>query len=292
MKEKAYELVDYGNFVDAEDKIREIRKFLSEKMELKNPKIIFDISYDAEKQIWVMSGAVDKQVMDRRQNLYLTVYDMQGNIHSTLTFSDTKQGDLYTQWYAPTEPGLYVVILQWQNNQASQIVDVPEKTRTKHSSEDLKNVDYAREFEELRSFIETFGGTNYIANKERFEPVINEIRNSLHNKDFSTSSSKLKELHGLIERYLPSRSNTAVIDAYVEGDKLYVSGAIYKTIAFSEDIYVDIFDQKGNHVEEIRLKDNASGYFNQVMSRPFEPGIYVAQLQYHDLTVSDFFRVN
>lgn len=292
MKEKAYELVDYGNFVDAEDKIKEIREFLSENMELKNKKIIFDISYDAEKQIWVMSGAVDKQVMDRRQNLYLTVYDMRGNTHSTLTFSDTKQGDLYTQWYAPTEPGLYVVVIQWQNNQASQIVDIPEKTTVKHSSEDLKNVDYAREFEELQSFIETFGGTNYVVNKGRFDPVINEIRNSLHNKDFSTSSSKLKELHGLIERYLPSRSTTAVIDAYVEGDKLYVSGAIYKTIAFSEDIYVDIFDQKGNHVEEIRLKDNASGYFNQVVSRPFESGTYVAQLQYHDLTVSDFFRVN
>ncbi|MEM3064663.1 MAG: hypothetical protein QW177_04750 [Candidatus Nitrosotenuis sp.] len=292
MKEKAYELVDYGNFVDAEEKIEEIRQFLSENMVLKNKKIIFDITYDAEKQIWVMSGAVDKQVMDRRQNLYLTVYDMQGNTHSTLAFSDTKQGDLYTQWYAPTEPGLYVVVLQWQNNQASQIVDVPEKTTTKHSSEDLKNVDYAREFEELQSFIQTFGGTNYVANKGRFDPVISELKNSLHNKDFSTSSSKLKELRSLIERYLPSRSATAVIDAYVEGDKLYVSGAIYKTIAFSEDIYVDVFDQKGNRVEEIRLKDNTSGYFNQVISRPFEPGTYVAQLQYHDLTVSDFFRVN
>jgi hypothetical protein len=292
LKESAYELVDYGNFVDAEDKIKEIREFLAEKMELKNKKIIFDISYDAEKQIWVMSGAVDKQLMDRRQNLYLTVYDMQGNTHSILEFSDTKQGDLYTQWYAPTESGLYVVVLQWQNNQASQIVDVPEKTTVKHSSDDLKNVDYAREFEELKSFIETFGSTNYVANKGRFDPVINEIRASLQSKDFSTSSSKLKELQGLIERYLPSRSTTAVIDAYVEGDKLYVSGAIYKTIAFSEDIYVDIFDQKGNHVEEIRLKDNASGYFNQVLSRPFAPGTYVAQLQYHDLTVSDFFRVN
>lgn len=78
----------------------------------------------------------------------------------------------------------------------------------------------------------------------------------------------------------------------MEGDKLYVSGAIYKTIAFSEDTYVDIFDQKGNHIEEIRLKDNASGYFNQVISRPFDAGTYVAQLQYHDLTASNFFRVN
>jgi hypothetical protein len=292
LKEKAYELVDYGNFVDVEDKIKEIREFLSDKMELKNKKIIFDISYDAEKQIWVMSGAVDKQLADRRHNLYLTVYDMQGNTHSTLKFSDSKQGDLYTQWYAPTEPGLYVVVLQWQNNQASQIVDVKEKTTPAHSKDDIKNVDYAREFEELKSFIETFGGANYAANKARFDPVMNDIRDALHSKDFSTSASKITELTGLMERYLPSRSTTAVIDAYVEGDKLYVSGAIYKTIAFSEDIYVDIFDQSGERIKEIPLKDTASGYFNQVVSIQLEPGIYVAQLEYHDLTVSDFFRVN
>ncbi len=171
-------------------------------------------------------------------------------------------------------------------------MDIPEKTTQKLNDDDLKNVDYAREFEELQSFIETFGGSNYVSNKARFDPVINEIKDSLHNKDFSTSSSKLKELQGLIERYLPNRSTTAVIDAYVEGDKLYVSGAIYKTIAFSEDIYVDIYDQKGEHVMEIPLKDHASGYFNHVISKPFASGTYVAQLQYHDLTVSDFFRVN
>ncbi len=292
LKEKAYELVDYGNFIDVEDKIKEIRSFLSDNLELKNRKIIYDISYNPEKQIWIMSGALDKQVDDRRQNLYLTVYDMQGNTHSTLTFSDSKQGDLYTQWYAPTEPGLYVVVLQWQNNQASQIVDVPEKDMPSHSSDDIKNVDYAREFEELENFIDTFGGANYASNKARFDPVLSDIRTALHNKDFSTSSSKITELKGMIERYLPSRTTTAIIDAYVEGDKLYVSGAIYKTIAFSEDIYVDIFDQKGNRIEEIPLKDTASGYFNQVISKSFEPGVYVAQLQYHDLLVSDFFKVN
>jgi hypothetical protein len=291
-KQKAYEMVDYGNFVDVESKIKEIRAFLSDRLELKNKKIIFDISYDAEKQIWVMSGAVDKQLSDRRQNLYLTVYDMQGNTHSTLKFSDSKQGDLYTQWYAPTEPGLYVVVLQWQNNQASQIVDVKEKSTSIHNKDDIKNVDYAREFEQLESFIETFGSTNYNANKARFEPVIDDIQDALHNKDFSTSAAKITELKSLIERYLPSRSTTAVIDAYVEGDNLYVSGAIYKTIAFSEDIYVDVFDQAGERVKEIPLKDTASGYFNQVISLPLEPGIYVAQLEYHDLIVSDFFRVN
>jgi hypothetical protein len=121
--------------------------------------------------------------------------------------------------------------------------------------------------------------------------VIGDIRDALHSKDFSTSAAKITELKGLIERYLPSRSTGAIIDVYAEGDKLYVSGAIYKTIAFSEDIYVDIFDQTGNRIKEIPLKDTSSGYFNQVVSIPLGPGIYVAQLEYHDLIVSDFFRV-
>ncbi len=292
LKEDVYELVDYGNFVDADKKINEIRRYLSDKLELQNKKIIFDISYDLEKQIWVMNGAVDKEIMDRRTNLYLTVYDMQGEIQSTLKFSDTKQGDFFTQWHAPTEPGLYVVMLQWQDAQASQIVDVPEKTTPSHTREDLKNVDYAREFEELKSFIETFGGANYEANKRIFDPILNEIKTALHNKDFSTSSSRISELQNMIERYLPARSRTAVIDAYVQDGNLYLSGAIQKTVAFREDIYVDIFDQKGNRVDEIPLKDTAAGYFNQVLSKPYQKGIYVAQLQYHDLMVSDFFRVN
>jgi hypothetical protein len=292
LKENAYELVDYGNFVDADNKIEEIRNYLSDKLELKNKKIIFDISYSPEKGIWIMNGAVDKEIMDRRGKLYLTVYDMSGKLHSTLEFSDTKQGDFFTQWHAPTKSGLYVVMLQWQNNQASQIVDVQDKTAPTHTEEDLKNVDYAREFEELESFIETFGGSNYDANKRLFDPVLNEIRTALHNKDFSTSAAKISELQKMIERYLPNRSRTAVIEAELQDGKLYLSGAIQKTIAFSEDIYIDIFDQKGNRVDEILLKDTNSGYFNQVVSKSYQRGIYVAQLQYHDLIVSDFFQVN
>lgn len=292
IKENAYELVDYGNFVDADKKIKEIRDYLSDKLELENKKIIFDISYDPEKQIWVMSGALDKEISDRRANLYLTVYDMDGRSHSTLEFSDTRQGDFFTQWHAPTEPGLYVVMLQWQNNQASQIVDVQEKTTPTLTKDDLENVDYAREFEELKTFVDTFGGANYVSNKARFDSIFDEIKTALHNKDFSTSSTKISELQKMIERYLPNRSKTAVIEAYVQDDKLYLSGAISKTVAFSEDIYIDIFDQKGNRVDEIPLKDTASGYFNQVISKPYTAGTYVAQMQYHDLIVSDFFRVS
>ncbi|WP_157832461.1 hypothetical protein [Candidatus Nitrosotenuis chungbukensis] len=292
LMQNAYDLVDYGNFVDADVKIKALRNFLSENLVLHNKKIIFDISYEPEKEIWVMSGALDKQIMGARQNLYLTVYDMDANVHSTLKFSDTRQGELFTQWYAPIEPGLYVVTLQWQDVQASQIVDVPEKSSGVYDPDDLKNVDMAREFEELQSFIDTFGSSGYGANAAKFDPVISEIKTALHNKDFSSASANLSELRGLIERYLPTRAPNAVIEAYVQDGKLYLSGAIQKTIAFSEDIYVDIYDQKGNRVDEIPLKDNASGYFNQVISKPYLAGTYVAQLEYHDLIVSDFFHVN
>lgn len=292
LKQNAYDLVDYGNFVDADIKIKELRKFLSDNLVLSNKKIIFDISYNPEKEIWVMSGALDKQSMGTRQNIYLTVYDMEANVHSTLKFSDTRQGDLFTQWHAPIEPGLYVVTLQWQDVQASQIVDVPEKSSNTYESDDLKNADLAREFEDLQSFIDTFGSSGYTANAAKFDPVISEIKTALHNKDFSSASAKLSELHNLIERYLPIRARNAVIEAYVQDGKLYLSGAIQKTVAFSEDIYVDIYDQKGNRVDEIPLKDNASGYFNQIISKPYLTGTYVAQLAYHDSTVSDFFHVD
>ncbi|MEM3089359.1 MAG: hypothetical protein QXY22_02200, partial [Candidatus Nitrosotenuis sp.] len=69
-------------------------------------------------------------------------------------------------------------------------------------------------------------------------------------------------------------------------------GAIQKTLAFSEDIFIDIFNQKGERVDEIPLKDSASGSFNQVINKKYPRGTYVVQLQYHDLIVSDFFRVN
>lgn len=292
LKEKAYDLVEYGNFVDVDSTINEIRDLLAEKLEMPNKRIIFDISYDPQKQIWVMSGAVDKQIMDRRENLYLTVYDMKGNAHSHLKFSDTKQGEFFTQWYAPSEPGMYVVVLQYQSYKASQIVDVRDKNAPSFSASDMKNVDYAREYEDLKAFVETFGGDNYDANKALFDGVMSEIESALNKKDFSTSQSKISELKSMIERYLPNRSRTAIIEAHVQDGKLYLSGAIYKTLAFSEHIYVDVFDQTGSRVDEIQLKDSASGYFNEVVSKNYPSGIYVAQLQYHDTMVSDFFRVN
>ena len=76
-----------------------------------------------------------------------------------------------------------------------------------------------------------------------------------------------------------------------DDDKLVVSGAVQKTIAFREDLFVDIYDQKGILVDEIALKDNSSGLFTEVLSQPFDSGVYVVQLQYHDVRVTDFFNV-
>ena len=76
-----------------------------------------------------------------------------------------------------------------------------------------------------------------------------------------------------------------------DDDKLIVSGAVQKTIAFREDLFVDVYDQRGTLIEEIALKDNSSGLFTETVSRSFEPGVYVTQLQYHDVVVTDFFNV-
>ena len=78
------------------------------------------------------------------------------------------------------------------------------------------------------------------------------------------------------------RSRVAIVEAIYDDDKLIVSGAVQKTFAFSEDLFVDVYDQRGNLVEEIALKDNSSGLFTEVISQAFDSGVYVTQLQYHD----------
>ncbi len=294
MTDEASELIDYGNFIDAESKLKEIRTYLNEYLPLNNANIIYDIEYDQEKNIWIMEGAVNKpdglRKKEMRQDLYVTVYDGAGNIHSTLEFTDTRNGDFFTQWRAPTEPGLYVVMLQYMNSKATQIVNVVDKSERTYDSEELDTLELAREFEELKSFLEQFGGRNY--DDSRFESALNEIKIGLANRDSEQVDAKLDELKRLIERYLPMRSPSAVIEAQFDNDKLILSGAVRKTLSFSEDLFIDIFDQRGNLVNEVALKDGASGHFSKVISQPFLPGVYVVQLEYHDLTVTDFFSVN
>lgn len=290
MLSEANRLIDYGNFVDTESKIFELGQFLSEHLVLNNPRIIYDISYDNEKNIWVIQGAVDKPVFDRREPLYATVFNMDGTIHSSLEFTDTKHGDFYTQWIAPTDPGLYVVMLQYQNSKATQIVYVKERFGNTFSETDLNMVELARDFEDLKIFIEKFGGNAYL-DDPRFTTTLRDIELGLTSKDAKKVDDKLNDLKSLIEKYLPLRSRSAVIEVQFDNDRLIVSGAVQKTLAFREDLFVDIFNQQGDLIDSITLKDNSSGLFNEVISHPFASGVYVAQLQYHDVVVNDFFIV-
>ncbi len=286
----AYDLIEIANFVDAESKITEIGDYLSEHLVLRNPSIFYDISFDAEKDIWVITGATEKSAFDRRENLYVTVYNMDGSTHSSMEFTDTKQGNFYTQWVAPTESGLYVVMLQYKASKATQIVHVEEEFDNQYKESDLDMVALAREYNELESFAKRFGGENYDDNP-RFASVINEIKTGLANRDAENVDENLDELKIIIERYLPTRSRVAVVEALYEDDKLVVSGAVQKTIAFREDLFVDVYNQSGERVDEIALKDNSSGLFTEVLSKPFDSGVYVVQLQYHDVIVTDFFNV-
>jgi hypothetical protein len=285
----AYELAEIGNFVDLEAKILEIGQFLAEHLVSDNKKIIYNISYDLEKEIWVLRGAVEKSRFDDRENLYVTIFNMDGSKHSNLKFTDTKHGDFYTQWIAPAESGLYFVTLQYQNVKATQIINIEEEFDTVYSESDYDMVELARDFEELQTFVEKFGGENYDG-ESRFSKVIGDIKLGLANRDAENVDEKLEELKRLIERYLPIRSRAAIIEAQYDGN-LVLSGAVQKSLAFREDLFVDIFDQQGDLIESIALRDNSSGRFNELVQIPFEPGVYVAQLEYHDVIVTDFFNV-
>ena len=119
--------------------------------------------------------------------------------------------------------------------------------------------------------------------------MINQIESAFKDKDAENVDDCLDELKIIIERYLPMRSWVAVVEAIYD-DKLIVLGDVQKTLAF-RDLFVDVYNQKGTLIEEIVLNDNSSGLFTEVLSRSFEPGLYVTQLQYHDVFVSDFFNV-
>jgi hypothetical protein len=179
-------------------------------------------------------------------------------------------------------------MLQYQDSKATQIVHVPDRFDDVYSPSYLDIVELARDFEELKTFIEKFGDST---NTDKLSSTLNDIKLSLTSKDVNKADSKLNDLKLLIEKHLPIRSRSAVIEVQYENNSLVVSGAVQKTLAFREDLFVDVFDQRGNLIESITLKDNSSGLFNEVLSRPFDSGVYVAQLQYHDVIVTDFFTV-
>ena len=121
--------------------------------------------------------------------------------------------------------------------------------------------------------------------------VINEIKFGFTDRNAESVNDNLDELKTIIERYLPIRNTAAPIQAEYDGDKLAISGRLFKIVQFSEDLFIDIYDQRSNLVEEIALRDDSTGLFNEVISQPFDSGVYVVQLQYHNLIVTDFFNV-
>ena len=291
LKNEASDLLDQGNFVGAEAKISEIKNYLTNYLKLNNARIIFNVDYDQENQIWVLQGYLDKPIMDRRHKLHVTVYEMDGTASEKIEFYDTKDGAFYTQWQAPAEPGLYVIMLEYLELQGSQIISIEERKTSDYSTSDLVKADLSQDFEELKDFVEKFGGSNLAKHQSKFDAVYFDITSALGVNALEEADEELSELKRLIERYLPVRSRTAVIDVEYSESQWRISGAVQKTISFSEDLFVDIFDQKGERVKEIALKDSTSGKFDEIVSQPLEPGIYVAQLQYHDLIVSDFIRI-
>ena len=57
-----------------------------------------------------------------------------------------KQGNFFTQWVAPVDPGLYVVMLQYKDSKASQIVHIEEEFAYEYDAADLSMVELTREF--------------------------------------------------------------------------------------------------------------------------------------------------
>ena len=289
----AYDQIEYGNFIDAESEIRSIGQYLSDNLPLKNPGIIYDISYDQERDIWTLQGAVDKRDADEREDLYVAIYDMDGNRHSFLEFTDTRAGDFFTKWEAPTDPGLYVVMLEYRDAKASQIAHIVDETVREPRAAEYGSVEAARRFEDLKKFMDRFGGGRQDSNP-RFAPVIQEIRADLADRKVAEAEESLDYLEHLIERYLPVRSRAAVIDAQYDGtgNTLVISGAVQKLLVFGEDLFVDVYDQGGDLVKSVSLKDDGiDGVFGESVSVKLEPGMHVALLEYHDLTVTDFFLV-
>jgi hypothetical protein len=193
MLNTASDYVVQGNFLGADSKIKEMNQHLRNHLVLQNKRIIFNSEYDPENGLWILQGYVEKPDMDRRERIYVTVYSMDGEKHSSLQFSDTKHGEFFTQWEAPVEPGLYVIMLQYQNVQASQLVNVDEKIDRTYSSSDLERISISEDFEQLKNFVEKFGGANLSTNSDKFEGVFGKITTALADQNLEKADAKLSD---------------------------------------------------------------------------------------------------
>ena len=287
LRDEAYEAADYGNFAGAEEMIAELGAFLEAHLAATDPRIIYEIDYDGGHDTWVLSGHLDKS-SPLREKISVTVYRGDSSVHSGLRFTDTREGAFYTQWRAPAEPGLYVVMLEWSGSSASRLLYIADEPSFEYSPADADAASVAREFAELESFAERFGSE---AAMPRIAPVMSDIRAALESGGAGRAAGKLAELRAAIDRHLPERSREAVIDAQYASGQLVVSGAVLKTLEISEDLFVDVYGQSGSRVHEIALRDSASGHFSEAVPLALPPGIYVVELHYHDLSTTDFFIV-
>ena len=287
LRDEAYEAADYGNFAGAEEMIAELGAFLEARLAATDPRIIYEIDYDGGHDTWVLSGHLDKS-SPLREKISVTVYRGDSSVHSGLRFTDTREGAFYTQWRAPAEPGLYVVMLEWSGSQASRLLYVADAPSFEYSQADADASDVARRFAGLEAFAERFGSA---ASMGRVDAILSEIRGSLAAGNSGHAAGNLDGLRAAIDRYLPERSREAVINAQYAGGQLVVSGAVLKTLSVSEDLFVDVYDESGARVHEIALHDSTSGHFSEAAAVALPPGIYVVELHYHDLSTTDFFIV-
>lgn len=291
--------VAHGNFVAAHDSITAAYEYAQEHLDIEHNSVIYDIGYVPALRTWLIEGFVEKQQFDRREDISIVVTRADGTVHERLEFADTKHGKFHVQFDAPHEPGVYVAELQWRNTSSSNIVYIPYETPTPDQTRDTEQysggaalIAISRDLYDLQEFMRGFGGQQYQANVGLITPVIDEAELAVQDRDESLARAKVDQVRELIERHLPLRSPEAVIRASYDGGTLNIVGALYKLVEFPEDIYIDIFDQRGGLETTVRLTDDADGKFSTNLQRNLGSGTYVATLSYHDLHVSDFFSVS
>lgn len=292
------EFIAYGNFVDAQRVITDAYDYAQEHLNTTHNSVIYDVTYDDGIRAWLISGFVEKDAFDRREDISVVVQTADGTTHQRLDFTDTKHGKFEIQYDAPHGPGIYVAELLWRNTSSSTIVYIPYDDGGDAKAQDRLNrsggdnfIAITRELLNLSEFMRAFGGERYQANVTKITDVLDRVETAISDRDEPEARHSVAELRGLIERHLPLRSPEAVIDVSYASGNLNIAGALYKSVAFPEDIYVDIFEQTGDLVVTIKLNDNPDGSFSKDLLRSFDSGIYVALLSYHDLSVSDFFSI-
>ncbi|MDD9826352.1 MAG: hypothetical protein OXU86_06250 [Thaumarchaeota archaeon] len=298
MLDRASEFTEHGNFVDAQEWVTRAYEYAQDHLNEEHNSVIFNLDRDVRGQGWTINGFVEKQAFDRREDIAVTVLHANSTVHSKLEFSDTRHGAFSIPWSGPSEPGIYVAELLYRDALSANIVYIPYDPGTREEQERRNELSggpgliaASRDLFDLREFMRGFGGERYQANIGRIDPVVADAQEAVDDRDEDEARSKVTELRTLIERYLPQRSPEAAIRVEYSQGSLLIEGAVKKSIAFPEDLYVDIFDQSGVLVTTVALTDDREGAFSQTLVRTFEQGTHVALLSFHDLRVSDFFSV-